>query len=80
MQQFFYKDKQYYFSLKLTMIAVHYYLYNLSIIETSYFQQALYYKAKVKNDVEMNHRCNNTFLDILCTLYLRLFQFSSSFL
>ena len=54
MQQFFIKDKQYYFSLKLTMIAVHYYLYNLSINETSYFQQALYYKAKVKNDVEIN--------------------------
>ena len=36
------------------MITVHYYLYNLSINETSYFQQALYYKAKIKNDIEIN--------------------------
>ena len=36
------------------MITVHFYLCNLSIIETSYFQQALYNKAKNKNEIEMN--------------------------
>ena len=47
-------DKQYYFLFMLTMIAVHYYLYNLSINETIYFKQALYYKAILKNDIEMD--------------------------
>ena len=51
---FFYKNKQYQFPFKLTMITVHFYLYNLSINETSYFQQALYNKAKNKNEIEMN--------------------------
>ena len=36
------------------MITVHFYLYNLSINETSYFQQALYNKTKNKNEIEMN--------------------------
>ena len=36
------------------MITVHFYIYNLSINETSYFQQALYNKAKNKNEIEMN--------------------------
>ena len=45
------KNKQYLFPFKLTMIRVHFYLYNLSINETSYFQQALYNKAKNKNEI-----------------------------
>ena len=75
------KNKQYYFSFKLAMITVHYYLCNLSSNETSYFQQALYYMAKINNDIEIiNHKCSNIFFYILlCTLYLRLFQVSSLF-
>ena len=48
------KNKQYLFPFKLTMITVHFYLCNLSINETSYFQQALYNKAKIKNELEIN--------------------------
>ena len=36
------------------MITVDFSLCNLSINETSYFQQALYNKAKNKNEIEMN--------------------------
>ena len=36
------------------MISVHLYLCNLLINQTSYFQQALYYKAKIKNEVDIN--------------------------
>ena len=36
------------------MTTVHFYLYNLSINETSYFQQALHNKAKIKNEIEIN--------------------------
>ena len=38
----------------LTIITADFYLCNLSINETSYFQQALYNKAKNKNEIEMN--------------------------
>ena len=48
---FFYKEKQYLFPSKLSMIAVNFYLYNLSINEASYFQQALHNKAKIKNEI-----------------------------
>ena len=34
------------------MITVHFYSYNLSINETSYFQQALYNNAKIQNEIE----------------------------
>ena len=48
---FYFLNKQYLFPFKLTMITVHSYLCNLSINETSYFQQALYNKAKNKNEI-----------------------------
>ena len=65
------------------MITVHFYLCNLSINETSYFQQALYNKAKNKNEIEMN-KTNVTIFFLIyyyvhCTvLYLELHIQSTS--
>ena len=43
-----------FFPFMLAMVAVHLYLFILSINETGYFQQALYYKAKIKNETKRN--------------------------
>ena len=50
---FFFKQAIYLFFM-LTTIAVRLYLCNLSINEASYFQQALYNKAKVKDEIKIN--------------------------
>ena len=49
------------------MIAVHFYLYNLSINVTSYFQQTLHRTAKIKNEIEIIKQNNNIIMYTLLT-------------
>ena len=61
---FFYKNKQYLFPFMFTMITIQFYPYNISINETSYFQQVLHNKVKIKSEKEINKTNVTIFLFI----------------